>query len=260
MRHIIKPLVAVLLLIGALSAYGQNAVISTDTITQEKPLKKFERDIEKTPFIPKGQWITSLSVNYSQQKADQYQFLIIEGISGDNYSFKVSPMFAYAFKNDLAVGGRFSYKRTRTRIDSADVKLSSKDSFGIKNFYSINQSFQGTLLLRNYMPLGHGKRFGIINEVQLNLEYGESKLVSGTGAELSGSFEKTFSAGIGISPGIMMFLSNYRSIEVNVGVLGLDFSHSTQTSNQVYVAKRHSTSANLRINLFSISFGVAFYI
>ena len=68
----------------------------------------FQRDIKKTFFVPKGQCVAGLSVNYSQSTQNDYQFLIIENISGDTYSFKVSPMVCYIVKDDLGLGGKFA--------------------------------------------------------------------------------------------------------------------------------------------------------
>ena len=59
---------------------------------------------------------------------------------------------------------------------------------------------------------------------------------------------------------MIMFLNNYSAIEVNVGVLGFNYSHTRATTDQIYVANRSSKSANFKINLFSITFGVAFYL
>ncbi len=58
--------------------------------------EQFKRDLEQTSFIPKGQWITGVSVGYSQSNQDNYQFFIFEDLSGDTYSFKVTPMAMYA--------------------------------------------------------------------------------------------------------------------------------------------------------------------
>ena len=65
---------------------------------------------------------------------------------------------------------------------------------------------------------------------------------------------------MGLAPGMIMFLNNYSAIEVNVGVLGFSYSHTKSTTDQVYVANRNMRSANFKINLFSITFGVAFYL
>ena len=57
-----------------------------------------------------------------------------------------------------------------------------------------------------------------------------------------------------------MFLSNYSALEVNVGVLGFGYTHTRAVTDQIYVSNRNSKHANFKINLFSISFGVMFYI
>ena len=68
----------------------------------------FQRKIDNIAFVPKGQYITGVSVNYAQSSQDNYQFLVFEKINGENYSFKVSPMLFYTFKDNLAAGGRFA--------------------------------------------------------------------------------------------------------------------------------------------------------
>ena len=45
-----------------------------------------------------------------------------------------------------------------------------------------------------------------------------------------------------------------------IGVLGFDYSSSKATTDQIYVAHTDYKSANFKINLFSISFGVVFYL
>ena len=49
-------------------------------------------------------------------------------------------------------------------------------------------------------------------------------------------------------------------MEVNVGVLGFSYTDTKITTDQIYVARRNSKMANFRINLFSITFGAAFYL
>lgn len=76
--------------------------------------QEFKRNIEPRTFVPKGQWIVGSSVSYSEHNEQNYQFLIVDGFNSDGYTFKVSPMFCYALKDNLAAGGRFSYGRTLT--------------------------------------------------------------------------------------------------------------------------------------------------
>ncbi|MCM1110312.1 MAG: hypothetical protein NC336_03820 [Clostridium sp.] len=220
----------------------------------------FKRGLEQVSFIPKGQWITGVSVSYTQSDQDNYQFLVIEDISGDMYSFKVSPMLQYCFKENMSAGGRFSYERTQTTLDRASVILSTDDTYDIDNFNVVSQNYYGTALFRNYFSLGTQMRFGFFNEVQLQVGGGESKIINGVGDDLTGTFERNVSVNVGLSPGMMMFLNNYSAIEVNVGVLGFGYTHTKSTNEHIRVSRRDSKHANFKINLFSISFGVVFYL
>ena len=241
----LKAMCVAAALLAAVGAYAQ---------------EQFTRGIESISFVPKGQWITGVSVSYSQSSQDNYQFLVFEKISGDTYTFKVSPMLMYAFHDNLAAGGRFAYSRQRTRLDRADVVLDSETSYSVDNLYSISHSYYGTAAFRQYLSLGHTTRFGLFNEVQLQIGGGQSKICSGSGADLTGTYERHFDLNVGLAPGLIVFLSNYSALEVNVGVLGLDYKRTRSVSDQVYVSHRNMSSANFKINLFSITFGVAFYL
>lgn len=246
MRHLrIIAAILAIALFGALPGFAQ---------------EPFKRGLEQVSFIPKGQWIAGVSVNYTQTSTDRYQFLIVEDISGDAYSFKVSPMLQYCFHDNLTAGGRMAYERTKMAIDRASVVLSSDDSFDVEGLNIISANYYGTAVFRNYISLGSGMRFGFFNEVQLQLGGGQSKIINGNGEDLTGTFERNFSLNLGLTPGMIMFLNNYSAIEVNVGVLGFGYTHTRSTTDKVYVARRNSQKANFKINLFSISFGVAFYL
>ncbi|GFI13595.1 hypothetical protein IMSAGC008_01128 [Muribaculaceae bacterium] len=222
--------------------------------------QEFKRKLEQVSFVPKGAWISGVSVSYSQSDQSKYQFLIIENINGDTYTFKVSPMLMFCFKDNLAAGGRFSYSRQRTRLSSADIVLDSETSYNIDNLYSISHSYHGTALFRSYLSLGRSTRFGLFNEVQLQLGGGQSKLVNGVGENLSGTYQRTFDFNVGLAPGLSVFLNNYSAIEVNVGVLGFNYTHVHAVTDRIYEADLRTQRANFKINLFSITFGVTFYI
>lgn len=222
--------------------------------------QEFRRKIEQVSFVPKGAWIAGASVSYSQSDQNNYSFLIFERMNGDSYSFKVSPTVLFCFKDNLAAGGRFSYNRQRTRLNSADVVLGKDTEYNIDNLYSISHNYYGTAVFRMYMSLGRSTRFGLFNEVQMQLGGGQSKIISGTGDALTGTYARNLKFGVGLAPGLSVFLNNYSAIEVNVGVLGFDYMHTRATTDQIYIANLRTQQANFRINLFSITFGVMFYI
>lgn len=230
-----------------------------DSVAIEQ-LQEFDRDIESVVFVPKGQWVTGVNVSYSQSSQDKYQFLIFENITGDTYSFKVSPMLLYLVRNDLGLGGRVAYARSLTKLKQGDIILDSETEYNVDHLYRLSHNYYATAMMRNYFSLGKSKRFGFFNELQLQMGGGQTKLTTGVGNDLSGTYERNLSIDLGLAPGLILFLNNYSALEVNVGVLGFSYTHTKAIKDRIYVSHRKSKSANFRINLFSISFGVAFYL
>lgn len=243
---------------------NEKIVLKSDAKVEEEisteDVSEFKREMESVDFVPKGQWIIGLSVSYTQSNQDKYQFLILEGISGNTYSFKISPTVLFAVKADLALGGRFSYNRSLTKVSNADIVLDSETDYTFDHLYRLSHNYYGAAVMRNYFSLGKSKRFGIFNEVSLQMGGGQTKLTTGLGEDLTGTYERNFSLNLGLTPGICVFLSNYSALEVNVGLLGFNYTDTKAIKDQVYVSHRNSKSANFRINLFSITFGATFYL
>lgn len=218
------------------------------------------RNIEMTTFVPKGQWIAGSSISFSQSEQQDYNFLVIESVSGEGYTFKISPVIAYAFADNLAAGGRFAYKRSLTKVDNMDLEIGEDLSFSMNDIYSLSHSYSTVGIFRNYISLGKSKRFALFAETQLTFEGGQSKFVNGRGEDLTGTYSKNFNVGIGVAPGLVAFVNNYTAVEVNIGVLGVNYGHTQQITNQIYVANQSASSINFRINIFSIGMGIAFYL
>ena len=222
--------------------------------------QEFKRNIESHTFVPKGQWVVGSSVSYSEHNEQNYQFLVIDGFNSDGYTFKISPMFCYAFRDNVAAGGRFSYGRTLTKLDGVTLNLDESTQFDVNDMYQLKHSYSAMGVLRNYINLGTSKRFGLFAETRLEIGGSQSKVVTKDGTSLTGTYTKTTDFGIGVAPGIVAFINNYTAVEVSIGVLGLDFSKVKQTTDQVYIGERSSSSANFKMNLFSIGLGIAFYL
>ena len=147
-----------------------------------------------------------------------------------------------------------------TKLEDAQIVLDSETNYGADHFYSLAHNYYATAFFRNYFSIGSSKRFGFFNEVQLQMGGGQSKMTTGVGEDLTGAYERNFYLNVGIVPGLAIFLSNYSAIEVNVGVLGFSYRNTKTLTDQIYVARRKAQSANFNINLFSITFGVSFYL
>lgn len=222
--------------------------------------EEFEPDFESVVFVPKGQWVTGISVSYSQSHQNNYQFLVMEGINADTYSFKVSPMLMYVFKNDMGAGGKFGYNRSLTKIENADIVLDPETTLNVDHLYKLSHSYYGMAIMRNYFSLGKSKRFGIFTELQFEMGGGQAKLMTGMGEELSGNYQESYNIGVGLAPGMAIFLNDFAALEVNVGVLGFEYKQTNTLTDQIYNSYTKIKDAIFRVNLFSITFGVSFYL
>ena len=80
-------------------------------------------------------------------------------------AFKVSPMIAYALRDNMAIGGRFIYSRSLLKLDKADLNLGGEDSdlnFEVNDYYSLRHSYSVAVIWRQYIPLGRNKRFALL--------------------------------------------------------------------------------------------------
>lgn len=243
------------------------ALIAADTTAQAKPLsinqKRQQRGLTDTHnlFIPKGQWIFGGTASYSTHSNNSYRFLIVENIDSKGYTFRVSPMIAYAFRDNMALGARFIYSRRLTKLDNAHLEFNltgDGTDINAKNFYTLTHSYSAAVIWRQYIPLGRNKRFALFNETQLSAGGTQAKFANDS--PVTGTYQTGYNISLGISPGIIAFATNNMAVEVNVGVMGITYNHVKQVHNQVREGKLDSSMMNFKVNIFSIGLGLAFYL
>ena len=222
--------------------------------------EEFDRGIRQSTFVPKGQWIVGSSISYSQYDGDNYKLLVVNGLDASGYTFKVSPLLCYTFKDNLAAGGRAVYQRTLTRVDRLALELNDDLRFNTGDIYRLSHSGSGMAVMRYYISLGSSTRFGLFNEAQLSIGSSQSKYVTGKGETVSGTFSRSTDLQFGLAPGLVAFVNDFAAIEVSIGVLGLNYSKTRQTTDQIYNGEYSSSGANFKINLFSVGLGIAFYL
>ena len=235
-------------------------VEKADSTTYNHSVRRQNRGVAniRTEFVPKGQWVFGGSVSYSTHTNNNYTFLIVEDIKSNGYQFKVTPLVGYAYSKNSLVGVRFGYSRGLTELDNASLSITSLDN---SFFYSLKHSYNVEALWRNYIPLGKGnKRFALFAEVGLAMGGSQSKLASGPQQSLSGTYATSFDIALGVNPGISAFLTNNMAIEVNIGVLGFNYSNTRQINNQVVSGTTSTSQMNFKVNIFSIGLGASFYL
>ncbi|MFI3314919.1 MAG: hypothetical protein R3Y04_04590 [Rikenellaceae bacterium] len=213
-------------------------------------------------FLPEGAWITGTTFSYSTHDNDAYKFLVLEDITSYGYTLNASPLVAYAVSTNMAIGARFVYGRTLTKVENADLVFGDADDGGINvnfnNIYILSHSYSAMAIWRQYIPLGNNKRFALFNELQLEVGGSQSKFSFDT--PTSGVYSTSINASLGISPGIVAFATNDVAFEVSVGMMGLSYSKTKQVQNQVYEGEMSSGFFNFKVNLLAIGLGVSFYL
>lgn len=283
-KKYITLLLALALLSGGTTAYaadacayglqvaadGHNAAPDSVSTVDEKPLE-LSLD-EMTPnqrrairglsqpsveIVPKGQWIFGGTASYSTHSNDSYSFLVIEGIESEGYSVKVSPLIAYAPRSNMAIGARVIYSRSLLKIDGGELNMGDIN-MGVDYYYALQHSYEVAAVWRQYIPLGQSKRFALFTECQLSMGGKQAKFAEGT--PIKGTYQTGYSVSLGLNPGIVAFASNNVAFEVNIGVLGFNYSSAKQVHNQVTTGNRSTSYLNFKVNLLSIGVGMAFYL
>ena len=260
MSKFLKFLVVAILLLPSVAIAQEVAKADSTSTAYSHGLRRQNRGIAdiSTEFVPKGQWVFGGTVSYSTHSNNNYSFLIVEDIQSNGYQFKITPLVGYAYSKNSLVGVRFGYSRGLTELDNASLSITSLDN---SFFYSLKHSYNVEALWRRYIPLGrNNKRFAIFAEVGLAMGGSQSKLASGPSNALSGTYATSFDVALGVNPGISAFLTNNMAIEVNIGVLGFNYSNTRQVSNQVVVGSTSSSQMNFKVNIFSIGLGASFYL
>ena len=225
----------------------------------ERRIQRIDREVQKLVFIPKGTWMAGGSVSYQEHDESNLNFLILKDIEGKGYDFSVSPYVGYFFRDNIAAGFRFTYRRDYLDLGNFDANLGDI-TLSFDDLYYLEHKYEATGFLRTYIPIGRSKIFGLFNEARLTYGYGTGKNSTGSGASYDGTYQTVQNFQIGFAPGMTAFITDWSAIEVSVGVMGFDFKWTDQTTNQVEEGSSRTSGGNFKINLFSINIGMTFYL
>lgn len=246
------------------------ATISVAAKSDTTAIKPFDRGIGKSNscFIPKGSVGAGISFSYSKydfgnmvnDAGYSMLFSLVQDLHGSMTSFTISPFVSYFLLDNLAIGARFNYERNGFGLDGVNLSISEDLGLSMKDFHFFKQSYTGSLTLRNYMPLANSKRFAMFTEVRATGGYAQAETYKKEEEDKFGTYQDIYSFELGVVPGISAFITNEVALEISVGLLGFDYQKVVQVTNQVEKSQMEKSGANFKINLFSISFGMSFYI
>ncbi len=237
-------------------------VIWPDGKAPEPPLQKvpFVRvPKEEHIFMPKGQWLVGGSLSYSAHNLSDYRFVVLENASGRGYTANFQLMAGYSVMDNMSLGFKAGYTRTRVDLASADIDLGEDLNFDISDYFTLSQMYSGTVFMRNYLSLFKSRRFALFNDLELRYGQGTGKTVNGVGESLEGMFQKVRKFEMGFCPGLIVFVANNLAFEGSAEMIGLHMTFTDQLTNQVEKGSRRKTAARFGVDIFSIKLGITGY-
>jgi hypothetical protein len=227
---------------------------------KRRHIQRIDREAMKSVFIPKGQWMVGGEISWNEWDNDNLNYLVLKNIEFEGHTFSAGPYFGYFVANNIAVGGRFSYKRFFMNLGQFDLNLGEDLNISLDDLYYLEHNYLSTAFMRSYMPIGRSNVFGFFAEVQLSYGYCEGKNTTGRGETLSGTYEQIHSLQLGFSPGLTVFATDFMASEISVNMGGYRVKWGKQETNRIEEGKVRNSGANFKLNLFSVKFGMTFYL
>ena len=229
-------------------------------IRKRRHIQRIDREAMKSVFIPKGQWMVGGEISWNEWDNDNLNYLVLKNIEFEGHTFSAGPYFGYFVANNIAVGGRFSYKRFFMNLGQFDLNLGEDLNISRDDLYYLEHNYLSTAFMRSYMPIGRSNVFGFFAEVQLSYGYCEGKNTTGRGETLSGTYEQIHSIQLGFCPGLTVFATDFMASEISVNMGGYRVKWGKQETNKIEEGKVRNSGANFKLNLFSVKFGMTFYL
>ena len=240
-------------------AEGQE-ITEKGSTRKRRHIQRIDREAMKSVFIPKGQWMVGGEISWNEWDNDNLNYLVLKNIEFEGHTFSAGPYFGYFVANNIAVGGRFSYKRFFMNLGQFDLNLGEDLNISLDDLYYLEHNYLSTAFMRSYMPIGRSNVFGFFAEVQLSYGYCEGKNTTGRGETLSGTYEQIHSLQLGFCPGLTVFATDFMASEISVNMGGYRVKWGKQETNRIEEGKVRNSGANFKLNLFSVKFGMTFYL
>ena len=240
-------------------AEGQE-ITEKGSTRKRRHIQRIDREAMKSVFIPKGQWMVGGEISWNEWDNDNLNYLVLKNIEFEGHTFSAGPYFGYFVANNIAVGGRFSYKRFFMNLGQFDLNLGEDLNISLDDLYYLEHYYLSTAFMRSYMPIGRSNVFGFFAEVQLSYGYCEGKNTTGRGETLSGTYEQIHSLQLGFCPGLTVFATDFMASEISVNMGGYRVKWGKQETNRIEEGKVRNSGANFKLNLFSVKFGMTFYL
>lgn len=225
-----------------------------------KPIVPVNKD--RYELFDKGTSYMTVVLGFGKQETNN---LFIEPIvKMDNiYSTKLDLELggAYFIGKNIAIGGRLGYALSDTRINMNspifELMLNTKDI--VMN--GVTTDFSAGAFVKNFIPLGKDKRVFITNETRLGYTYSYtlSRNEYNEGTIVHKAEQRRNRIGVGITPGVMYFLTRHLSLEFQISPVLAFYEHTSVTNNEIESGELKGGGINFLVTPIKMNFGVSYF-
>lgn len=222
--------------------YAQHA----ESLLLSKVKPAYRANLNKNDYFVGG----TLSLNTKETVNKNALILNIDDELSSVSTFAVDG--GYAVKDNFFVGLGVEYGQTRKEGNYTESDLQN-----YKQAFTNKMEFRP--FIKNYVPLGPSRRFNIITQTELSFSLQQSITESLVDNEITRTLSKTYNAGIGIRPGISVFVIDNFAIETSVNVAGISYNYQkSETTNQLPTIVKQGV-IDLKIDIIQLNLGFFVY-
>jgi len=244
-------LIISLLLVSSMTLRAQ------DTVTVYKMGEVYGVDSSKVSprkfpmklVMPKGGMGVGIQGLWVKMDASDAQALaLVSDLTGSVKVGRVSAAFMWAYSNNNALGIRLGYSHLNLFSETGSVRILTDDlKFDISKIATTMNTYSVSFVNRSWFGLDDRGRISLIADVALGYAFSNSS----NGSKSA----ETHKVGLGIAPGLEIFVMNNLSF-----FFTLNFANLSYSSSQTNADGTSSTfNAQMRLNIFDLNFGLALY-
>lgn len=176
-----------------------------------------------------------------------------------NFNFKVQG--GYFVQDNVSVGLYFNYGIYDTKFnvssDILELLINSKDY----NTSNAGYNYRVAAVVKNFIPLNKNQRIFLTNITHLwyGYSYYLGRNIYNNGEKITKSTQKTQNVGLGISPGLMYFMSRGFAFEFNFNPISIYYKHATIVNDETEGGSSRSYGLNFEFVPFNIELGFSYY-
>ena len=205
--------------------------------------------------LSKGIFLAGGSLGLNLRNTGNQDQLIRKVDGEDLVDFSVRLNGAYAIKDEVFIGLGLEYGQTSRKGDYINA---DDGSLSEVQFYQTTLSIRP--FVKNHLPLDQIGRFNLINQTELIVDLDQSITETTTDRVVTRQISSSQIYGLGLRPGIMVFMIKNFAIEASVNLAGINFSNSTIKRTDIPDEVVRKASIDFKIDIMKLNLGFLIYL